>query len=446
MGDVPAIVQGVVTAAGIAKELYDDLPQSVQDKIQSGVQNVEHDIMYEYEKVEKRFVDSIERFRNQGRHDLAARKTVHLKNLRKRMAHEMSGERYPQATLEQAGLYGHKKRRRIVRGKGYIPATKTIAMVDDGYAAHLSNYNLSDMPYTRSMSRRGKRRRAKSSGYVTKRGVKQMINRYGALAGTYNKHVHSQDVYLGNSAAGVPTETYGEVYRNSIETLKQADIAALRDGFFEKLTALPTTGGAGEPSLESLALIVKNMRYKFCFHNPMNEMVRATFWWLKTQSPNSVAPDTLWNNSYIARRIDTTTWAQNFETFPTEFDEFNQFYKIMKKTKAIFHPGETKMLYTKARGFRWVEEDEQTSTYQPPYSYFLLVELKGVPTHQNDNAGTQSTEINYTPVALDCIWNRVIVGGLASTVGSQVDYDNTRGTVSAAVSYLPENVAVIDSK
>lgn len=313
------------------------------------------------------------------------------------------------------------------------------------------SYNMA-YPYRR---RRRRRRRRRKKKYATKRGVKQMMAKYGNVLASGIRYEAQLKQYMGDHSGGIPTPTYGQVVRGELgfydNSSNESHVGkGYLQTYFDNFTQLaPLTGGAQQPQTDQVQYRVTKARVKMWLHSCMNEDVHANFWLLRTLDNHSNNPTSRWQTAYesLGPATGDVAFANNFMTYPTRYKEFTRTFKIVKKWKAKFSPGATRTLNFSLPGFTWNDAEDNEIAHTAGQTMFLMYELKGVPTHQNDGGdpGTQTFNINYTPAALDCVYHVTLKGAVSSSNYKTTNSRSQLQTVTAAVSQIPENKTLINT-
>lgn len=310
------------------------------------------------------------------------------------------------------------------------------------------------MPYGRYRRRRYRKRRRGGSRYATKRGVKMAIAKNVGMS-PYQEMHRSDGVFIGLTSGSTPQPAYGQTHRQGIAFMKYINVtgAAIGTAALDEILAakaLPGLGDLGELRAEdNYRYHFKNRRYNFMWHNCMNEVVQATFWWLECNDDSTANSDpaalweTAWKNkSAKATAATQTEFYQDMFTFPFDYHEVRGRWTLKKKYKTVFQPGQTKQMFCKGASFRFAEAENQSGENIKHATNWMLVEVKGVPTHQN-SSGTQTTNINYTPAALDCIWTEKVHIARSLRTHMLEQHLNQRDSITAAKSLLNEATADI---
>ena len=279
------------------------------------------------------------------------------------------------------------------------------------------------------------RGRSKMSDYVTRRGVKRMIGEHAQFV---DKYTHIQDqggVYLGYVTGGnIPTVRYGYVERGNMIFGSKTEWEA----WATIVNNNSPTKTAGHNESVNYKYRTRRRKYTFLFHNPVNEVVRATFGWIKCKEDGATThtPAIVWPLEY-AQKVDVsgTAFDTNFLEYPTKYKIFNDYFEILDKVKVLFQPGQTMKWKTKCRPSILSETDAPDEAHRQAHTYFLMWELKGVPTHQN-GGGTQTNQVSYSPAALDCIYHESLEMARTSAAGDLIHVQSNLPEVTAGKSQV----------
>lgn len=223
-------------------------------------------------------------------------------------------------------------------------------------------------------------------------------------------------------------------------------------------------GGADEPnSLRAFVVGVKKNLLKFTFHNPLTEIVEATLWWLEFMDDayeddfDANLPNFMWLNEYQASQPEAAgtykdQWQRDFMTYPTAFKKWRKKFKILKKAKIMMNPGDVRRWYCKGKSYMTCLDDwydyhgdplGQPIKIKANITRCLMIQIKGVPTCQNDGETVVPTSIDYAPAALEVIVERECY--LQHRVNNfRVQYADPKVLqVSEGRSLIPENTALI---
>lgn len=285
----------------------------------------------------------------------------------------------------------------------------------------------------------GRKRKRSSRKYCTKRSVKALIARDQAMS-NYNRMISAGGLYYGSL------------------TFESGKVKRFARTVFSRTALEGTDYGTGRVDLlidddisaktdvikENTRYRFKKLRCKWLFHNPMNETVRATFWWLVASEDGDNGPLTWWTLGHTAdKNTGTEAFDTNFHSYPTLYPAVRQHHRILKKFTTVFRPGETKTLFTKGRPFQYNKE-EGYHEYVKGITHTLMTELKGVPTHQHDSMGVQTSAVNYSQAALDMIYEISVEGARAQIGPKDTEYyKEGRGVVTAAQSLTNDAAAPI---
>lgn len=312
------------------------------------------------------------------------------------------------------------------------------------------------MPYGRSKRKRG------SSKYVTKRGVKRIIKDTVALIGDC-EFIRQSSLFIrtANDGAGNvdPIGTGALLYgKRAIFSWTWDNRNAWFVGTdsyqdrIKKIVSYPTPGGADAPPSDTVYLLSHGKIFlEFHIHNPMNEVVQATFWWLKCVDDTNLAPEETWKTMYENRDALSGVaipWDAAFFDYPTKYDHFNDHWEIKKKFQVTFQPGETKKLTLTIPKAKLAEVDvDATNAYIKNITHNLMCEIMGVPTGQVTAGNYVPNTINFTPASLELIyWSRTKIGGASQAANFTGFHSDSRGTVTAGQSLIPEVSATIGEK
>lgn len=332
--------------------------------------------------------------------------------------------------------------------------------------------------FSKKRSRRGYRKRKK---YVTKRGVKALISRNVRFTNQKVEYLVQNKFWCGG---GWGKRAFQVVPFNYTQA-SWGDINSI-DSFVTSKLALDTavTPGTAEFAKAYTGVYSRAAMAKFMFHSSLNEDVIATFWVIKPKFAKTLSTtDTIqewWSSlsypySYSGGTYNFAkpnlgplyrwylewyenqsvsegyTFESDFTTFPTKYAQFNKEYKILKKYKVIFKPGETKTLRMKVPGIMFNSQTSEISlgnigVGQDNFTRFLMVMVEGVPTHQN-NAGTEDESvIGRTIGRLEGTYDIVRrVGGFTTQPMEWQFKDFNYDTVTAARSIVTASAAQIQT-
>jgi len=234
--------------------------------------------------------------------------------------------------------------------------------------------------WKRTTKKRYKRNVRKGKPYrklATKRGVKAMIGRMA----NQNGYIRIYKSYAGQFGGD-----YNDVARN---------VQVAHDGVFinaesllvDNYFAFPTEGGATQPEAAQRAFTWRKAHIRWQFHNDLTEKYTATFWWIlcKDDIATGNTPLVLWQADHGLSNPASGAvipFVSDFNDYPTRHERFNRHYKILKKVKSVFNPGDTKTWVTKIPSKqKWNAETHDATGYYRGITCFLMVELKGIPTH-----------------------------------------------------------------
>lgn len=305
----------------------------------------------------------------------------------------------------------------------------------------------------RSRSKRG------DSKYVTKRGVKRMLKNYATLIGdiefTRQSSIFIRTASDGGSGVnpiGTTTLVYGH---RAITSWVFDNRNAWFDNSFsyrerlQNIIPQPTFGGAEQlPSEDAQIVSHDKVFIEFMIHNPMNEVVNANMWWIRAKQDVNISPETLWKAEYDETRPASgvvVRWDEAFFDYPTRHKAFQKYYEIREKYSTVFQPGETKKLKLTMPKAKLCEMDlEGQEAYINNITHWLMMEIYGVPTGSVVADTYQPGVINYTPASLEMLYfSRTKIGMSAYDVKFTGVHSDTRGTVNAASSLIPQTAATI---
>lgn len=269
--------------------------------------------------------------------------------------------------------------------------------------------------------RRGKRAASKS---VTKTGVKRLITSEANKIGDLTVHKQGSFAVRTGSDGGTSIDpdgtgalVYGFRAIHGVSFEEYNDFVAADNSYQDRMSYLypfPTVGGADQlPSTNVYRLTAEKTVVHFLIHNPMNENVRATFWWLRAAQDSGVTPHATWLTEYqqfdAASSVDFAArdWYQAFtDNSPTFYKQFGHYFEIVEKYETVFAPGQTKTMDCPMRKFSSVPlEMSASDSYIKGLTHWLLVKIEGVPTAQNTAGVYDSSKISYSPSSLEFVWN-----------------------------------------
>lgn len=319
-----------------------------------------------------------------------------------------------------------------------VPATKPL-----GYGSKGSFANIL-MAYKRRYSGYSRRRRYKRRKYTTKRGVKSLIANYANQAGSWFKNQYS--ITQGfNSDFGLVAR--GSQYFNTYSDMNGYDtIVANAQGIL-------ATGGTDEPRSGNHRIKVRNNYVETLIHSNINEYQFVNVWLMLSMiGDTGMGPVTRWATEYGERMPVSTgitggncPFPNNFMTYPTEFPQFRREWKIKKKWSFMLAPGQTAKLKYKLKNLTITLNDlVTTENVQPGFTSCFMIELKGVPTHQNDGMAQNLDTINRSRTGVDVIHDvRMQLCKVANTY-SYLQSTNLRETVAAGQSIVASTPAVLN--
>lgn len=357
--------------------------------------------------------------------------------------------------------------------------------IDEGYISRLrnnrgsftNNQRSANMPYRR----RGRRRRRSRKGTITKRGVKQILARSVATAGSkVTVNIQSiGSVYGDYRAKGMGIFPFHWSYPSNGD-LNQFLLAAVNSN------PAPNAGiGTGIDSFPraQVGFWTKSTEVEILLHNPLTEGYFANIWFIKNKNffagsatfdiantsvpynhitkvysftNSSLGPLYTWNNQWAAQSdfAETQTFERDFCTYPSKYKFWRELFDIKKKWKTFFTPGETKVLKVKLPGihFNRLDYDTDITTgnvkYLQDLTHFLMFELRGVPTHQDDGDDNEAFRYTIAPcrTAMEyTVRYSTVVGQLN---GKDVVWDHDQfnyAAVTAAQSLIPEVQSTVRS-
>lgn len=307
------------------------------------------------------------------------------------------------------------------------------------FPLHKSFYKMPKRFKRRGAYKRGRRRKKA----VTKRGVKALIQKNAMFAGSWNKYRVSDDYYLSS--------TYGNHVVGTLSFNTHTHLASDYVNYIYKVANVnPVTAGTDQAQ-HGGKYQAKGGKVKVMMHNPLTEIVIATFWWIRPKEHGTVLPSTLWSTEYAEYAPNTVsvynkTFTNDFQTYPTEFPEWRKKFDILQKYNVVFRPGDYREMYLKLPSFTFdYQELEGTTTYKANISRHLMIQLKGIPTMQNQ-IGPDPSNVNYTLTHLEMIFElEYQLVPLANTAASLLASTIARGTVTAAKSLIPESSSTIQT-
>lgn len=285
----------------------------------------------------------------------------------------------------------------------------------------------------RSMKR--KKRTSKRRKFATKSAVKKMIKDGPSIHFKRGQN-DIQSLYLGDIIGVQPSPTFGKKF---IGIYSWWTSGQLGSSLTSALARMPAAGPTNPIPDDKATLWLTKLRHDWDLHNPMTEDVIATFWLIETECTTDIDPYDMWVYEWGQMRevaistpilaAEYTSHAQDFFTYPTEFPEWKRYFRIKKKWKTVFKPGDNKKLIFKHAPIRYVtnENDIDAATFVKGKSYFLMYELRGIPTHQNTGGSLATSNVNnlsYSPGALDCVHKRSYFVAASRLHGKDVRYAN----------------------
>jgi len=312
------------------------------------------------------------------------------------------------------------------------------------------------------VQKRRYRRRGRKRRFVTKRGFGRMLRNAFNMAPPVNISFQRNGMCYGDyNTRGLwvmPFQFNGTQYSDLYAMYKTAQAVAPNESGASGTFDPPT----GQTHFKAQACVVK-----FQWHNPMTEVVKAKFWFISQQEDRtgtlnnqkpwdnpdypvdinwppafteqwdpSQGPAYDWREYY--KKIDdvladSAEFLQTKETYPSDFPEWLQTYKIDHSFKTVFQPGETKEFYFKLPALDWYSQDHEdglTDDGPPIYpagvTKWVMLELWGVPTHENDGENQALYAVGTTKTGLEmcCSWRRKVtkLGG-HRTKWQHAEYD-----------------------
>lgn len=338
----------------------------------------------------------------------------------------------------------HKKRKRD-SDVPFIMASRT----------HKPEFKAMDIPFGRSFGK-GRRttttvlmpKRKKSSKryrsskrrkYATKRSVMALIKRGPSI---YFKRGQADMLsqYMGHTNSMTPTQPnpkFGQKVTGVYTWWTEANITS---SHASALARMPAAGPTGPIPDDKVKLWITKLRHEWDLYNPMSEDVIAKFWLIGLKKDTSETPRSLWIKEWGQMRevaisnpptdAEYDAFEKDFFTFPTEFKEWKNYFFIQKKWETLFKPGDNKKLKFKQKPITHVpnEDDLAGHQYLPYKTYFLMWELRGIPTHQNESnslATQDVTKLSYSPAALDAVHKRTYFVAASRLHGKDVRFSNT---------------------
>lgn len=332
-----------------------------------------------------------------------------------------------QALVPYKGPMTRAQRKRLQEAK--LKAKRTQSELASLYQQNFAIAALNSQFILKKFSNR---KMGKGSKYVTRRGVKRMIAERAAYEGKYTFIGQMFDIYMGYAPAGVPSIRYGYCERGSFILVTRNTLVAWNN-IVDNNTIDKTTG---HNETDNYAYRYKKGKINWIFHNPVNEKVRAKLWWVrcKQNCSSSFDASVLWTQEYNQKKDVATAinHENDFMDYPTKYKEFNDYWEIVDKQKVVFAPGQTLTWKTKIRVPGPVKLQDMTADVnQAGFTYALMWELAGVPTHQND-AGVQTDKVSYSPAALDVIGHISCEGARTTSTGALHNVLNGLGPVTSA--------------
>lgn len=279
-----------------------------------------------------------------------------------------------------------------------------------------------------------KKRRLRRRKPITKRGVKQLIALNAAKAGSGPINLYFQYAFrLSGTFGEAARRAEAFNYTNALEELKT--ITAARYPPAATNTYVDSTDVARYQKLHVKTRVIWQI------HSTCNEVQEITIWRVRAKQDMELgfSPLEVWTNEYAEQNAllyyDTTTditianFVNAFQTFPTQYREWNKRWKIVKKTKASLLPGQTVKYSFKIPYMQYQQSDQDPSIYTTAYiknkTECILMQLKGVPTAQaaDENIiSTSSTGIDANIYIHNQCWlsstNVIPMSGHASKFGT----------------------------
>lgn len=386
--------------------------------------------------------------------DRAAQKFIDRFSLLERNVHVTRSRKRRRTAASNVGL-GDSQQFHIVNSvpEQYVRATRThrfgetlppeelkdmieeIPINKGGYRVEQSFYKMPKRFKRRGKYRRGRRR----SKVMTKRGVKALIQRNAQFAGSWNKYRKGKAFYLNSS--------YGN---HAVSEMDFNNISHMTTDYVNYIAKIanfqPGTGGVDQPQFGN-KYQAKGGKVKLMLHNPLTEIVIATFWWIRPKGMENDTPSSVWQTEWAqyapaTASVYNKTFSQDFQTYPTEFPEWKKRFDIVQKYNVVFRPGDYRELYLKLPSFTF-DYQEQSGFNFNSNTRHLMIQLKGIPTMQNLGTG-DPTNVNYTLTHLEMIYElEYQLVPLATTATSFLASRIERGTVTAGKSLIPENTSSI---
>lgn len=281
-----------------------------------------------------------------------------------------------------------------------------------------------------------RRRRYKRRKYTTKRSVKSLIARHASSAGSscINQYSISQ---TATSALGIVARQ-SQYFNTYTDLTNYVSVLVNTQGS----TAI---GGADQPRAGNYKFKCFNFYVETLIHSAINEYQFVNCWLLENRAMDDTSgPVGRWNTEYDERMAASTAitgalcpFNQNYMTYPTEFAQWKRHWKIKKKWKFQLAPGQTAKLKYKCKPFTCTMNDLiSTDSLQPGITHAFMIELKGVPTHQN-NAGSQVLgDINRSLTGVDIIHDIRMNLAKITNLHDYINSVNLRETVAQAQSIV----------
>lgn len=272
------------------------------------------------------------------------------------------------------------------------------------------------------MPRNAKRGRSKSSKSVTRTGVKRLISKRAGHVGDLTLHKQGTFTIRTGTDGGTSIDPDGSgalVYgfrAISGAAFETYDDLTGDNGYADRIQYLfpvPTVGGADQlPSYGVYKITLEKTNVNFLIHNPVNEVVRATFWWLKHNDDQSVSGSATWLTEYQQSDATSSTdfVSRDFykaftDTAPTAYGQFNRAFTIVKKYECVFQPGQTREMSCPLNTFTCRQIDLPSGeTFLKNLTHHLMVKLEGVPTAQNTAGTYDNTKVAMSPSSLEFFW------------------------------------------
>lgn len=292
----------------------------------------------------------------------------------------------------------------------------------------------------------------RSNRYVTKRGVKRMI-----ASGDYTTDFIER--YFSN--AGNVTSIYGEwggasAHTGGMSTFNNMtfhssdDITAIASELAPFFTFPTEDAAAGQPDADDRVIRWKDCSVEFMFHNPLSERYEASFWWLECSCDvtDTQTPITVWEAEYIKTLPNAATgpdFNRNYVTFPTKHREWREHWRIVKKIKAVFNPGDVKKWRCDLPNGKSAANERAANSFINGVTHVLMIQLKGIPHHNWTAGGAEEVNvIERSRTHLEWVWDYTGKWGFANNRYANIIFgDDHDATFNEARAWVPQAETVI---